>query len=230
MRTRLLTALAGGALVGLALTACATPAADGTDPGASSADAAPAWPVGAGWLDGGRTIAFVTWGSSSCVPAVNETHLDGSAFVVTLRGPEPGPCTDDLVARALEVPTPQGVDPADGLQLRVSLGETRADVDLAAYAGGQVEEFAPAATWVGDRTIALRTWGSSSCPPMVADTRVESPASVVVGFAMLDADRVCTTDMAPQLTLVQLDPDAVVDRDATLSFGVFGSGETVPIR
>ncbi|MFJ6678262.1 hypothetical protein ACIQLK_03930 [Microbacterium sp. NPDC091382] len=230
MRTRLLSALAGTALVALALAACATPGAGDADPGTVAGETAPAWAVGAGWLDGGRTIALVTWGSSSCVPAVDETRLDGSTFIVSLRGPEPGPCTDDLVARGLEVPVPQGVDPADGLSLRVSLGPSRADVDLAAHAGGQVEEFTPEAAWVGDRTIALRTWGSSTCPPIVADTREESPASVIVSFAKLDADRACTADVAPQLTVVQLDPDAVVDRDATLSFGVTGSDETVPIR
>lgn len=230
MRARLLIALAGCALAGLALAGCATPAPGGADPGGSAADAAPAWPVGAGWLDGGRTIALVTWGSSSCLPAVGEVSLDGGTVVVSLREPEPGFCTDDLVARPLEIASPQGIDPAEGARLRVSLGESRADVDLAAYAGGPAEEFSPEAAWVGDRTIALRTWGSSSCPPVVADTRVESPASVVVGFAVPDADRVCTMDMAPQLTVIQLDPDAVVDRDATLSFGMPGGSETVPIR
>ncbi len=70
MRARLLIALAGCALAGLALAGCATPAPGGADPGGSVADAAPAWPVGAGWLDGGRTIALVTWGSSSWLLAI----------------------------------------------------------------------------------------------------------------------------------------------------------------
>ncbi|WP_349309794.1 hypothetical protein [Microbacterium sp. MM2322] len=230
MRTRLFAALAGSILAAGLLTACATPAVSGASPDPGVADAAPAWQVGAGWLDGGKTIALVTWGSSSCDPTVGKVAVTDGMLVVSLREPEPGPCTDDLVARPLEIGTPRGVEPVDGARVRVSLGDATAEVDLDAYAGGPIEEFRPSAAWVGDRTIALRTWGSSTCPPVVEDTRSESPASVVVRFAVPDADQMCTADMAPQLTIVQLDPGADVNRDATLSFGVLDAEGAVPIR
>ncbi|AZS42737.1 hypothetical protein BWL13_00275 [Microbacterium oleivorans] len=230
MRTRVFAALAGSILAAGLLAGCATPAASGSAPDPGEADSAPEVQVGAGWLDGAKAIALVTWGSSSCVPAVGETALKSGVLVVSLREPEPGPCTDDLVARPLEIATPSALEPADGLRLRVSLGDSSAEVDLGAYSGGPVEEFTPSAAWVGDRTIALRTWGSSTCPPVVADTRAESPASVVVRFVVPDADQMCTADVAPQLTIVQLDPDTDVNRDATLSFGVLDAAGTVPIR
>lgn len=227
MRTRLIAVLAGSVVVAAALAACATPAADDAAPG-GGADAVPR--VDAGWLDGGATIGLVTYGSSSCRPEVSTVADDDGVIVVGLREAEAEACTDDLVARLLEAPVPAGVDATVDQRVRVEFEGARTDIDLPGYRGGPITEFEPSASWIGDRVIALRTWGSSSCLPIVEDTRVESPASVVVRFETPPADRVCTMDMAPQLTLVQLDPDAVVDRDATLSFGVLDEGETVPIR
>lgn len=230
MRIRPFAALAGSFVVAAALAACATPAAGDAAPGGGADAVAPAPRVDAGWLDGGATIGVVTYGSSSCRPEVSQVTEEGGVIVVALREPAADACTDDLVARALEVPVPEGVDASTDQQVRVELEDVRTDIDLPAYAGGLVEAYSPSASWIGDRVIALRTWGSSSCLPVVEDTRVASPASVVVRFEIPPADQVCTMDMAPQLTLVQLDPDAVVDRDATLSFGVLDAAETVPIR
>lgn len=230
MRIRLFAALAGSFVVATALAACATPAAGDAAPGGGADAVAPAPRVDAGWLDGGATIGVVTYGSSSCRPEVSQVTEEGGVIIVALREPAADACTDDLVARALEVPVPEGVDASTDQQVRVELEGARTDIALPAYRGGPVTEFEPSATWIGDHVIALRTWGSSSCPPVVEDTRVASPASVVVRFETPPADQVCTMDMAPQLTLVQLDPDAVVDRDATLSFGVLDAAETVPIR
>ncbi|MFI8633326.1 hypothetical protein ACIGEP_12095 [Microbacterium sp. NPDC077663] len=230
MRTRLIAALAGSFVVATALAACATPAAQDAAPGGGADAVAPTARVDAGWLDGGATIGVVTYGSSSCRPEVSTVADDDGVIVVALREPTADACTDDLVARALEVPVPAGVEATVDQRVRVELEDVRTDIDLTAYRGGPVEEFAPSASWIGDRVIALRTWGSSSCLPIVTDTRVASPASVVVRFETPPTDQVCTMDMAPQLTLVQLDPDAVVDRDATVSFGVLDAAETVPIR
>ncbi|MCM3695231.1 hypothetical protein [Microbacterium oleivorans] len=230
MRIRLFAALAGSFVVATALVACATPASRGVAPGGGADAVAPAARIDAGWLDGGATIGVVTYGSSSCRPEVSTVADDNGVILIALSEPAAPACTDDLVARALEVPVPSGVDATADQRIRVELEDVRTDIDLPAYGGGAVEEFAPSASWIGDRVIALRTWGSSSCLPVVEDTRVESPASVVVRFATPPADQVCTMDMAPQLTLVQLDPDAEVDRDATLSFGVLDAAETVPIR
>ncbi|MGA6127046.1 MULTISPECIES: hypothetical protein [unclassified Microbacterium] len=228
MRIRLFAVLAGSLVVAAALAACATPAAGDAAPGGGADAVAPAPRVDAGWLDGGATIGVVTYGGPMCTADVEDVRLEGGVVVVGLQRSAEALCLDD--ARILEVPVPEGVDASTDQRVRVELEDVRTDIDLPAYAGGPVEAYAPSASWIGDRVIALRTWGSSSCPPVVEDTRVASPASVVVRFETPPADQVCTMDMAPQLTLVQLDPDAVVDREATLSFGVLDAAETVPIR
>lgn len=228
MRIRLFAALAGSFVVAAALAACATPVARDVGPGGGADAVAPAARIDAGWLDGGATIGVATYGGAMCMAEVEDVRLDDGVLVVGLQRSAEALCLDG--ARALEVPVPESVDPTTDQRIRVEFEDARTDIDLPAYRGGPVTEFEPSATWIGNHLIALRTWGSSSCPPVVEDARVASPASVVVRFATPPADRVCTMDMAPQLTLVQLDPDAVVDRDATLSFGVLDGAETVPIR
>lgn len=231
MRPRLFAALGATVLLVTALAGCATPGAAGSGgsaPDTGTPDIAPAWQVDAGWLDGGSMIAVVTYGSSSCTPELGEvTNADG-AVEVTLREPEADACTDDLVPQPLAVPVPAGIEPADGARVSVSLDDARADIDLAAYAGGPVEEFTPSAGWIGDHAITVLTWGSSTCLPVIEAVTVASPASVVVTFAKPAADQVCTMDMGPQLTVANLDPEAEVDRDATLTLGVVG-GEAIPI-
>lgn len=231
MRTRLLAAVAGPAVALAAFTACATPAPDQGGPGGSGpGGAARTIEAAVGWLDGGRTIAVVTWGSSSCVPELGDAKADDGALIVSLREPTARACTEDYGPRSLAVGVPADIDTTLEVPVEIVVGDARADIALDPYTGGSVEEFTPSAGWVRDDMIALQTWGSSSCPPVVEDVRVASPASVVVRFATPDADQVCTADMAPQLTVVQLDPDAEVDRDATVSFGVLGSAAEVPIR
>jgi hypothetical protein len=228
MRTRLIVAVAGSFVVAAALAACATPAAGGAAPGGGADAVTPAARVDAGWLDGGATIGLVTYGGPMCTAEVEDVRMDDGVLVAGLQRSAEALCLDE--PRALEVPVPEGVDATADQRLRVELEDMRTDIALPAYSGGSVESFESSASWIGGHVIALRTWGSSSCLPVVADTRVASPASVLVRFEIPPADQVCTMDMAPQLTVVQLDPDAVVDRDATVSFGVLDAAETVPIR
>ena len=231
MRSRLLAALGGTVVLLAALVGCATPGAagpGGSVPDGGVSDSAPAWEVDAGWVAGGTMIAVVTYGSSSCAPVLGEVAEVDGVVDVTLRDPEAEACTDDLVPQPLAVPVPAGVEPRDGARVTVSLGDARGDIDLPAYTGDPVEEFTPSAGWVGDDAIALLTWGSSSCRPIVESVSVNSAASVVVTFATPPADQVCTMDMAPQLTVAQLDPDVEVDRDATVTLGVVGA-EPIPI-
>src|SRR5690606_23435802 len=97
-------ALAAVSLVALALVGCATAAPSGEpDPVIAGAMA-----VDAAWLDGGRMIALVTGGSSSCVPvATDATVADDGGLDVTLEDPETDVCTADLAPRATLVGVPE---------------------------------------------------------------------------------------------------------------------------
>ena len=60
------------------------------------------------WLDGGRMIGLVTWGSSRCVPFVGEVAASGQEITVrwsdTVEGVEgQRPCTSDFAPRALSL-------------------------------------------------------------------------------------------------------------------------------
>ena len=231
MVRRIVPALAAMAFAALVLAGCATPA-----PGAGASDEpTPADPAGqtvpegtgdldvdAAWLHGGSMIAVVTYGSSACLPGVDDVVLDEGVLVVSLTPPTGDACTEDLVPQALAVGAPEGVDPGDGLEVQVLLADQIGTATLAPYAGGSVEDYAPSAGWAGDEHVAILTWGSSSCAPTVESSTVVSPTEVVVTFATPRADQVCTMDMAPRVAVATLDGD--VSRDATLTLGGMAVG------
>lgn len=216
MSRRPLLALAGVALAALALSGCAT---DTADPAGSAPDASSGFSAGAAWLAGGSLIAVVTEGSSTptCAPFVDDVVLDEGVLVVALtENPDAGDgCDGDAVKRATVVGTPAGLDPADGVEVQVSLGDEFAEATLAPYAGGAVDEYTPSAGWVDDGVVALMTWGSSSCAPVVESAKAETPQSVVVTFVEQSADQPCTMDMAPRVAVTTVDGE--VSRDATLT-------------
>ncbi len=153
------------------------------------------------WLDGGRGFAVVTWGSSSCVPMVDAVGADGQNVTVTLVNGDEKACTDDLVPRALFVAMPEGVDVKKDVEVAVEYGGRTADVDLDALAGapGAAGDQTPSAGWFEDDGIALLTWGSSTCPPVVIDVE-QSDAGATVTFDTVD--RVCTMDYVPRVTTI----------------------------
>lgn len=245
MRPRLTAALGGTLLLIAALAGCATPdvtpgdaptattspSPDAPAPG-TGADTAPSseWEVDAAWLNGGATIALVTYGSSTCVPTLVDASADAGVLVVELAGADAAACTDDLVAQPLAIPVPAGIDTSAELEIQVSMGEAYADTDLDAYTAGPVEEFSPSAGWLDDDAIAILTWGSSTCLPVIENVTVPSEASVVVQFQKPDAQQVCTMDMAPQVTIATLPDDADLDDDtATLTLGGLVDAEPIPI-
>ncbi|MDJ1113847.1 hypothetical protein [Microbacterium dauci] len=232
MRPRLTAALGGTLLLIAALTGCATPAAPGDAPSSVPDGGAPPlsdWEVDAAWLNGGSMIALVTYGSSSCVPTLVDAKADAGVLVVELADANANGCTDDLVPRPLAVPVPSGIDASAEVEVQVSMGEAYADVDLDPYTAGPVEEFTPSAGWLDDDAVAILTWGSSSCVPVIEDVSVPSAASVVVRFAKPDLEQVCTMDMAPQLTVAMLPEGADVDDTATLTLGGLVDAEPLPI-
>jgi len=229
MLRRSVSALAGVALATLALAGCATtPGAAPSDPATGGEDAA----VGAAWLAGGSLIAVVTEGSSTCRPFVEDAVLDEGVLVVSLteKTGEDQACTADLVPRGTVVGVPEGVDPGTGIDIQVTIDGAFGETRLEGYAGGAAaDEYTTSAGWIDDRTLALLTWGSSSCAPVVESASVESASSISVSFVEPAADQVCTMDMAPRVAVVTLDGD--VDRDATLSLsgGAGFSGSEIPI-
>ncbi len=191
-----------GAVVMAALSGCSA-STDGGDPAVVDVDAA--------WLDGGRLIGIVTWGSSSCVPVASEAMLDADgALAVTLDDPSGSQaCTADDVARVTLVDVPAGVDPAQGVQVHVGYGTGAGEVALSGTEGlagpGGTTDYQPSAGWTGVAgAFVYLTWGSSSCAPTVQDVAATGDAQVTLTFVEPDADRVCTLDMAPRAVLAEV--------------------------
>ncbi len=185
----------------------------------------------AAWLDGGRMFAVVTWGSSTCVPTVDEATAEGQTVAVTLNAGDPSQaCTEDLVPRASLGSLPEGVDPTTDVELIVTLGDVTDDIDLdgnAALAGG-AGEYEPSAGWFDDAGIVLLTWGSSTCAPILENVEA-SVGGATVTFKT--EDRVCTMDMAPRATIVPLTglPDDADDDEFTLTLVGDNLDATVPV-
>ncbi len=224
------------AAAGAALTGCATPTGGGgsssASPSSGSESPSPSGSTAGGgtddveaaWLDGGRGVGIVTYGSSTCLPVVGEpTYADG-VLTVDLSDPEGEACTRDLVPRGSFVALPEGVDPARELQIVVT-GTYADDIDLDGLVGEipVPEEYAPSAGWADDSELLVLTWGSSTCPPVLESVETTGPAEVVLRFAEPPADQVCTADMAPRVTVAALadDTDGDTPAEAVLAGGGF---------
>ncbi|MEH3090268.1 MAG: hypothetical protein PGN24_11990 [Microbacterium arborescens] len=206
---------------GLALAGCATTPGQGgavpesAAPESAAPDTAEPAPMqngepAAAWLDGGRAVGLVTFGSSSCQPVVGEATASGQTVSVGLSDPEGTPCTRDLVPRASYVPLPAGVDPSADVEIEIT-GEYAATVSLAGASGLSADEAAdavgdmePGAGRFGDGGIVLLTYGSSSCPPVFESVGLDSTDRVRAVEAAAPADQVCTMDYAPRLSVLQL--------------------------
>ena len=159
----------------------------------------------AAWLDDGRLLGLVTWGSSSCVPITEAATASGQEIAVTLTDPEGQPCTKDLAPRASLVGLPEGVSPREDVTVVLTyLGETvrfqvDSDDDLTGVPG-EPTDYAPSAGWFDDeKGIVLLTWGSSSCQPIVEDID-EADDAITVTFKANEG--ACTMDMGPRLTVL----------------------------
>ena len=214
VRSRSLVLAAGVALLtaGL-LTACATPAGSGGTPAPSgSADSSgqsTEIEVDAAWLDGGRMIGLVTEGSSTCVPSAGETTYENAVLTVELIEPSgDAACTRDLVPRVTVVGLPEGVDPTQELEIRVTGEDLHGDTDLDGVPGltpGTETDYLPSAGWTGeDGQFVILTWGSSTCVPAV-EGATAAGNEVTVTFATPPANQACTMDMVPRGTVVQVD-------------------------
>jgi hypothetical protein len=198
-RTTTLLTITGSLLIAAGmLTGCAGEAAPGET---AVADLQ----LDAGWVDGGRMIAVVTEGSSTCVP-VAETPAFADGVITVSLDDAPGdadrPCTKDLVPRVTLVGAPEGADPAQATRVDVRYGNASGSVEVPAVEGlagpGTQTDFAPSAGWLTSGDIVLVTWGSSSCAPVVDTMEKTADTEITVTFATPPADRACTMDMAPR--------------------------------
>lgn len=206
-----------------------------SDPGQSSGDSDD---MAGALLDDGRMFAVVTRGSSTCVPQVDGVEADGQTVSVTLVEPAADgggekACTADLALRASVGALPDGVDPTKEITLQVAYGDLRDDVDLdgdPSFTGtdGSSTEYLPSAGWVEDGTLVLLTWGSSTCVPVVEGVEAAG-ATATVTFAA-DDQQICTRDMVPRATLIELGDDAVDDDALTLTLVGGGLDGTVDVR
>lgn len=211
MTTRLRLLASAPALLAAVLLVSGCAASAGDSPPEASAPAAPAddLELEAAWLDNGRMVALVTWGSSSCVPVVEKVTETGQTVRVTLDAGDPTQvCTADYAPRASLVALPAGVDPTQNVELLVTLGDASGNTSLVgnpALAGvpGESTDYAPTAGWFDDGALVLLTWGSSTCLPVVESVEVSGSAGTV-RFATSDGP--CTMDMVPRATLLEFGP------------------------
>ena len=193
--------LAALAVAGLALAGCA-----GTtgSPPAASPTIAPDPDLGAAWLDSGRMIGLVTLGSSTCVPGVEDepSYTDGVLHVELAAAPARQACTADIVPRVTLVDLPDGVDPAEDLDIEVTGEDYFGQVELDGVDGldpSGATEYVPSAGWATvDGQFVILTWGSSTCIPVIEDIAATGPAQVTVTYATPPADQACTMDMVGQ--------------------------------
>lgn len=189
-------------------------------------------------LDDGRMFAVVTWGSSTCVPQVDEVSAEGQTVSVTLvepaaEGDGEKACTADMAARASVGALPEGVDPTKEITLQVTYGDVVDDVDLdgdPSFSGmpGSSTEYTPSAGWFDDGSLVLLTWGSSSCPPVVEN--LEASGATGTATFVTDDTQVCTMDMAPRATILEFGDDTVEDDAFTLTLVGGGLDGTVEVR
>lgn len=202
---RRLAGLVAAVLVVVVLSGCSVRSdPSGTGPAPSPpAESPSAAQVAAGWLENGRTIGVVTWGSSSCVPVGRSATVDGDTITVPLSSAAgQTACTSDYGPRVTLVATPAGVDPSRDYDLRVVGTEVVGDADLNGVAGlagpGAPPTDGPSAGWTDeDGLFVLVTYGSG-CRPRVEDAAATGAAEVTVTFSRPPHGQVCDMSYGPR--------------------------------
>jgi hypothetical protein len=199
----LITGVGVAALLAAALAACTTvPPADQAPAGGGETE------LEAAWLDGGRMVALVTMGSSTCVPTAVVGPYSAGVLEVTLADdPEATACTRDLVPQVNLLELPPEVDPTQDLEIRVTGDGYGGDTDLDGISGltaGSTTDSLPSAGWLDDGAFVILTWGSSSCLPVVASSEATGPSEVTVTFEQPAQDQACTMDFVPRGTLASV--------------------------
>lgn len=224
----------------LALAGCsATPATNGSTSSVPSNGDVAEVEVDATWLDDGRMIGIITYGSSTCVPVVEDAALqDNGTFAVILAEPDADTaCTRDMVPRVTLVEALPDMDPSVDLEITVAgegyTGDTELDGVQGLDPSNTASEYAPSAGWIDeDDSFVIVTWGSSTCVPVIASTEVVAPAEVTVTFVDPPSDQVCTMDMVPRglvASVSGLDDDFTGEGVTVVLVGDMFDGVRVPI-
>lgn len=232
MRILRATAMAALLVAGTMLAGCATPSGGSTEPPAPTAvtetDSPAAAELHAAWLDAGRGVGIVTYGSSTCLPTVDDVEGEGSSVTVTIAEPEDKPCTMDYVPRATYVALPAGVDVTQDLTV-VLTGALEGSVvlddddDLTGTPGDSTD-FMPSAGWFDKTGFVVLTWGSSTCAPVVSSVEAAGDGALALTFADLPEGQACSRDMAPRVAVAGVPDGFDDDDDVTLTL----TGADVP--
>ena len=201
-RRRALVLAAALAVSALAFAGCAS-ANPGADPTADASTPSPAGELAAAWLDDGRAIGIVTWGSSTCIPIAGDPVYKDGVLTIGLSDVAGQVCTQDYVARGSLVTLPAGVDPAKELKVAVT-GTYAGDLVVggdATLAPTAPVEYLPSAGWFSPDGFLMLTWGSSTCIPQLEKAVASGKAEVTATFVTPPADQVCTADMGPRVTV-----------------------------
>jgi hypothetical protein len=201
--------LATAVLASLALAGCAS------QPGAKMSSAPPSSSapgdakVAAGWLDDGRMIGVVTWGSSTCVPVGGEATVSGDAIDIPFSSAaDQTACTADYAPRVTLVATPAGVDPSKDYDIRVTGADVAGAGSLDGVAGlggpSAPASEGPSAGWTGEDGLFVMVTHGSGCKPQVEDAVASGPAEVTVTFAKPPAGQVCTQQYGPRGSVAQV--------------------------
>ncbi|MFV0319552.1 MAG: hypothetical protein ACK5IN_04135 [Microbacterium sp.] len=233
MRILRTAALASTVAAGLLLAACATPPSgtplpitpDPTD------ETSVATEVHAAWLDDGRVIGLVTYGSSTCLPTVGSVEGEGQRVTVEIdESEEARPCTMDYAPQATLIGVPEGVDAAEAVEIVLTgalSGATSLDGD--ADLTGTGEEFVPSAGWFSDDGFAVVTWGSSTCAPLVESVEATGDDAITLTFAEFEGNQACTSDLAPRIAIAEVPEGFGDEDDVTLTLTGAGVSGTVEI-
>jgi hypothetical protein len=195
------------AVVALALGGCAAsadgPASSSPAPSGTSGPPSTHSSLAAAWVEDGRAIGVVTWGSSSCVPVGNDASVAGD--VIHLRLSDAAgetACTSDLGPRVTLVRTPDGVDPAKDYRVQVIGAGVQAEAALAGVTGlggpSAAPTDGPTAGWTADDGLFVIVTYGSGCRPQVEDAAATADAEVTVTFAVPPAGQVCTMSYGPR--------------------------------
>ncbi len=165
-----LSALGAGAVALLVLAGCtATPASPESSSSVTADGSVSEVEVDATWLDDGRMIGIITYGSSTCVPVVEDAALqDNGTFAVILADADTDAvCTTDMVPRVTLVEALPDMDPAVDVEITVAGDGFTGDTELDGVQGldptNTASEYAPSAGWIDeDDAFVLVTWGSST--------------------------------------------------------------------
>ncbi|MGC5171654.1 hypothetical protein ACLQ2Q_13495 [Microbacterium sp. DT81.1] len=184
----------------------------------------------AAWLENGGAVAIVTWGDGSCTPALGDSTLWDSRFVVELMDPVGEECSGESVPRPTLAPLTEPLALTEELEI-VLAGDYEGVIRLAGDPEPPPEVgFAePSAGWYSPDGFVLLTWGSSSCPPEVASTEVTAEDEVTVVF-VASGESPCTADLARRATIAEVDEAGLGDGRVTAILQGDGSDDIeVPI-